>query len=159
FAAPSSGNATITIKAGGVRTGTSTTSGLPKDAVFQAAGNGTTYTSTSSTDGTFTISVPKNHSYTVSLKTAPARYYGNSSEGTGTGGDSVASVDYSWSTGSVTGNITIPGSTADATNTNGSNTFSGQFAASLKNPAAPAARCGGLRVAFVLDLSPSMNTV
>src|SRR5699024_5473330 len=103
------GPATITVHAGGVRTGTSTVAALPDGAVFQAVPDtnnppaGGPWECTLS-GGECTIEVPggsedyssDSYSWDVSLKTAPTGWYGNDQLDIGT--DNLSSTDYEFET-------------------------------------------------------------
>lgn len=162
--------ATITVHAGGVRTGTSTVAPLPDGAVFQAIPDtnntpaGGPWECTIS-GGTCSIMVPggdddysgDSYSWDVSLKTPPVGWFGNGQLDLGNNA-ALTATDYAFETDELASGETVdvPGANPDGKYWDGNyHRFTGLLAASLNNPSVPQ-QCG-LDMALVLDQSGSMN--
>jgi uncharacterized repeat protein (TIGR01451 family) len=161
FTYTSTAPVSITVHAGGLRTGVTSVGPLPDGAIFTA-----TAVSGSPAGGPFTcatsggscqISVPSGFQWDVKETSAPSGYYLNPN--LDFGGSSVVAPDtYAFRTGVVTANTDVPGTNPNGTYGDvrhpGTNYFSGLLATSVNNPAA-IQKCG-LNVALVLDQSGSM---
>ena len=151
--------------AGGVRSGNTTTvAPLPNGAIYTAtAVDNAALTGTCTTSGgTCNITgLPVGHQWDVTETAPPTGYYSNPTLDSGTSAV-VTSHPYTFRTGTLNGAGTtdVPGAVATDTyqsqpiGTAAAQTFSGQLATSLDDPAA-AATCG-LNLALVLDQSGSM---
>jgi uncharacterized repeat protein (TIGR01451 family)/fimbrial isopeptide formation D2 family protein len=158
YAPPPTAN--ITVHAGGVRTGATSVGPLPDGAIFTAtpvsgnpAGGPFTCTITNG-NGTCDITVPEGFSWNIQETTPPTGYYLNPNLDTG-GNSTLASQPYVWKTGTVNGDIDVPGTNANTEYTDQNNMrFSGLLATSINNPTLQP-QCG-LKIALVLDQSGSM---
>ncbi|RDV46928.1 hypothetical protein DOE76_02555, partial [Leifsonia sp. ku-ls] len=150
--------ASIVVRAGGQRTGTSSVGALPDGAVYQAVPVGGGAPATCAiVSGQCTIAVPAGSAYTVSAQTAASGYYLNPTLDVG-GSSSGSPTAYGFRTGTLAANstTTVPGTDVSSVYTDASgNRFSGMLAQSLQNPAVQQ-RCG-LRIGLVLDQSGSMS--
>jgi uncharacterized surface anchored protein len=165
--AGATGGATITVHAGGDRTGTSTVSSLA-GVTFQAVPGATTGgsaadTCTTDATGECTLSVPAGSAYTVSETGVPAGYYRSATLDEGdssTGHGAPYSFVTKWLASGAS--VDVPGDALNTSNSdegihgqNDGSPWSGLMSASRNDPSL-SPLCG-LRIALILDSSGSMG--
>ena len=165
-AAAAAVDASITVTAGGVRTGSSSVAGLGNVTFAFFAGTAgvrpnlssmpaATCTTTSPGGTCVADGLANNQGYWVVQTGVPSGWFANPSLDVGSSTASVATVYSELFVAGHTGNVTVPPSNSGSIQT-GNTTRGNMWASSLDNPPAPTT-CG-LRYALLFDLSTSIST-